>query len=77
MRVNIDLGRRDPSTHDARNLQPGAEIKRRNRFFQQLWRHTGVYQRAEKHVAADAGKTIEVRNTHKNRFSLFALGYSL
>jgi hypothetical protein len=30
-----------------------------------LLRHTGIDQRAQKHVAADAGKTIKVGYTHR------------
>jgi hypothetical protein len=30
-----------------------------------LLRHTGIDQRAQEHVAADAGKTIKVGYTHR------------
>ena len=44
--VHIDFGRRNSAAHDLRYLQPRADIERRDRVFQKLWRHSGIYQRA-------------------------------
>jgi hypothetical protein len=65
MRKNIYLNCTDAVTLDARNLQPGIDIQRRDCLFEELLRHTGIDQRAQKHVAADAGKTIKVGYTHR------------
>ena len=62
--VHIDLGRCNPATRHPRNLQPRADIKRRNGVFQKLGRHSGVDDCSEEHVAADSGKTIEVGYAH-------------
>ena len=54
----------DPAAHYLPDFDPRAEPKRLHGFFQQRRRHPGVHQRAEKHVAADAGKALKVRNSH-------------
>ncbi len=64
--VHIHFGRRNSGPHDLRQLHPCADIERLDRVFQKLWRHSGIYERAQKHVAAYAGKTVEVGYTHKN-----------
>ena len=66
--IHIDFGRRNSASHHPRNLQPRTDIERRDRVFQKLGGHPGIHQRAQKHVAADAGKTVEVGYAHdKNR----------
>ncbi len=62
---NIDFGRRDPAANDPRNLQPRTHIQRRNSFFKQPWRNSGVNKRAEEHVAADARKALDVGDAHE------------
>ena len=34
------------------------KFERRHGLFQKPWRNSGIHQRAEKHIAADAGKTV-------------------
>src|SRR5712671_1301764 len=67
--VNIHLARGNSAAHHAGNLQPrtkiGRRFERRDGVLQQPWRHPRIHQRAEKHVAADAGKTFKVSNAHK------------
>ena len=65
MRINIHLDCTDAVTLNARNLQPGIDIQRRDRLFEELLRHADIDQRAQEHVAADAGKTIKVGYTHR------------
>jgi hypothetical protein len=67
--VYIDFGRGNSAAQHPRNLQPRADVERGDCVFQKLWRHSGIHQRAQKHVAADAGKTVEVGYAHdqKNR----------
>ncbi len=62
--VDIDFGRRNSASHHARNLQPRADIERRDRVLQKFGRHPGIHQRAQKHVATDAGETVEVGYAH-------------
>ena len=66
--VDIHLGRRNPSAHHTRDLQPRAHIERRDRSLEQFRRHTGVHQCAKEHVAADAGKTVKIGDAHRFRF---------
>src|SRR5580692_3374040 len=68
MRINIYLDCTDAVTLNARNLQPGIDIQRRDCLFEELLRHIGIDQRAQEHVAADAGKTIKVGYTHRVDF---------
>src|SRR5579862_6950930 len=64
MRVNINFGRRNRSPGDAGDFDCCADVQGRDRLLEQIWRHSRIYQCAEEHVAADAGETIEVSNTH-------------
>ena len=43
----------------------GADVERRGGFLKQFERDAGIDQRAQQHVAADAGKTLEVANSHR------------
>ena len=61
---DIHLSGADAAAQDLRNLQPGAYIQGGDGLLKQLWRHARVHQSAEKHIAADSGKTFEVRDAH-------------
>ena len=63
--IYIYLGRRNSAPHYTRNFQSRAYVERRDCFFQKLRSHSGIQQRAQEHVAADAGKTVEVGYAHK------------
>ena len=65
MRINIRLDRADAVARNTSNLQAGIDIQRCDCLFEELLRHTGIDQRAQEHVAADAGKTIKVGYTHR------------
>src|SRR5579871_2265917 len=52
---DVNFGGSNTTPVHARNFQLGAYIQRRNRLFQNFRRNSGIDQRAEKHVAADAG----------------------
>ncbi len=58
MDQDIDFGSRNPAAIHPRNFQPGTDIEGCHRALEYLRGHTGIEQRAEKHVAANAGKTI-------------------
>jgi hypothetical protein len=64
---HIDLDRRNTVPFDPRHLQRCANVQRCNSLLQQLERNFGVHQRAEEHIAADARKSVEVRNSHRSR----------
>src|SRR6266852_1918185 len=63
--VDVQLGGRDPAAIHPRNLQASSDIQRRDRVLEQFRRHPGIHQGAQKHVAADAGKAVEVGYAHR------------
>ena len=67
---HIHLSRRNSTPHHPRNLEPRAHSERRHSLLQHARRNPGIHNRAEKHVAAHAGKTFKVSDTHrKNHFT--------
>ena len=66
VRKNIHFGRAYAVAWDPRNLQPGPNIQGGDSLLQQLRGDTGIDQCAEEHVAANAGKTIEIGYVHKS-----------
>src|ERR1700676_3925547 len=66
VRKNIELSRAYAVAFDARNLQRRPNIQRGDGMFQQLRGNAGSDQRAKEHVAANAGKTIEIGYAHKS-----------
>jgi len=65
---NVHFGCGNATTNDSRNFQPSANIQRRHGVFQHFWRNSGVNKRAHEHVAAHAGKTFKIGNTHRIEF---------
>src|SRR5260370_26063911 len=66
---NIHLRSRNPAAHHARSFQPTPHVQRRHSPLQQRSRNPGIHQRAQKHIAADAGKTLKIGYAHKNQFT--------
>jgi len=64
--VNINLSGADSAAQHAPHLDARPHIERRDRVFQHARRYAGIDQRAQKHVAAYAGKTVEVGYAHRN-----------
>ena len=64
--VDVQLSGRNTAAIHPRNLQACSDIQFRDRLFKQPRRHSCVHQRAQKHVAADTGKTVEVRYPHRS-----------
>ena len=62
---HIHPGRRQPSAHDLARLNPRAHIQSRSSLFEGGHGNAGIDHRAQQHVPADAGKTIQVGNTHR------------
>src|SRR5713101_3098760 len=65
--VNVHLGSGNSAAIYSRDLQPCSDVKRRHRFFQQFYRHTGVHECAQEHVATHPGKTFKVSDTHNSK----------
>jgi hypothetical protein len=64
---NVRLGRRNSTAHYTRKFQSRANVQRSHGLLQKLGPHSGIYQCAKKHVAADAGKALKVRYPHRNK----------
>ena len=63
MRVDAELGGRDAGAQDPLRVNVGvAKRQASERAAQVVERQTGIEQRAERHVAGDAGETIEVKD---------------
>src|SRR5437879_1202668 len=62
--VNVDLGSGNSAAIYSRDLVQCSDVTRRDRFFQQFYRHTGVHECAQKHVATHPGKTFKISYTH-------------
>ena len=65
--VDIDLGRCNSAAIHGRNLQPCSNIQRRDSLLEEMRWHSGVHERTHEHVATHAGKTVEIRDAHRNR----------
>jgi hypothetical protein len=62
---HVDLGRGDSIAIHAADLQRGSNVQAANRFQQQLRRNPGRDKRAQKHVAADSRKAVQISNSHE------------
>src|ERR1039457_4858452 len=49
----IDFGCQNSAAHHSRNLKPRADLERLDRVFQKFGRHSGIQQRAQKHVRSE------------------------
>ena len=61
---DVDFRGGNAAADDPRNLQPCADAQGRNGLFQYSRRNSGVDEGAQEHVAAHAGKTLEIGNAH-------------
>jgi hypothetical protein len=64
--IDVHLDGADATAIDPRNFQPGPDVQRSYRIFQQLLRNSGVQQGAHEYISADLGKTIEVGYANKS-----------
>ena len=69
---NVHFCRGNPATHHPRNLKTSSYSERGNRLLQHACWNSGFHERAQKHVAAHAGKTFKVGNAHKEKLWLAA-----
>ena len=61
---DIHFGRADAAACHPRDFQARSDVQRRNRIFEELGRHSGVHQGAQKHIAAHAGEAVKVGYAH-------------
>src|SRR5271166_3360421 len=64
---HINLCGGNPRAVNPRPLQRNPQIERCHRSLEQFKRNSGVHQRAEEHIAADTGKSVQIRYSHGNR----------
>jgi hypothetical protein len=61
---DVEFSRSDSAAVNAGDFQACADVEGSDRILKKASGHTGVEQRAEEHIAADTGKTIEVGDPH-------------
>jgi hypothetical protein len=61
---HVDFRRIDSAAVNFTQVQRHLEMERVDRLLQRYKRDPGVYQRSEKHIAADAGEAFEIRDLH-------------
>ncbi len=64
---DVELAGGDTRSAHRRKFQRSADVQVGDCPLQQLERNSGVEQRTQEHVAADAGETIEIGNAHGSR----------
>lgn len=67
MRYDVYLCRADAATVCARDRQFRADVERGDGLLQERGIHAGIDERAEEHVAADAGEALEKRDAHAEK----------
>ena len=55
---HVNLGRADAAAIDARDFQARIHAQRLHGAGEDLWRNSGIDQRAKKHIAADPGEAF-------------------
>jgi hypothetical protein len=64
---DVDLGSREASASDFVHFELRADVQGRGGFFKQGEGYAGIHQSAEQHVSANAGKAVEVGNSHREK----------
>ena len=64
-RNHVDFGRGNAAAHYLAHFEAGAHIQRSGSFGEWGEGNAGVNQCAEQHVAANAGETFQISNTHR------------
>lgn len=65
LRQHIHLGPGNAATHRLACLKPRTHLQALSRLLQHLQRHARIHHGAQKHVAADPGKAIQIPNAHR------------
>ena len=63
---HIDFGGGDSSAAHLAGFEACAHVQGRGGFGQALQWNAGIDQRAQQHVAADAGKALQISNSHRS-----------
>jgi hypothetical protein len=63
--VHVDLHGGNSASHHPHGFQTRTNIQRCDRLLEQFWRHAGIDQRTEEHIATNAGETVEISYSHK------------
>src|SRR5579863_10172323 len=66
-RNHVDFESGNSAARHAAHLQPRAHAKRCGRLLEKSERYTRIDERAEHHVAAYTGKTLEIGCAHRTR----------
>jgi hypothetical protein len=61
----VYFGGTDAAAQHPGDLQPGIYAERFHCLPEQFERNSGIHQRAKKHIAADAGKTLQISDSHQ------------
>ncbi len=61
---HIDFGSSESAASDFAHLKASADVECRGSLFKHGKGHARIDERAEQHVAADAGKAIQIANSH-------------
>lgn len=64
---HIHLGSRDTAAAHLAHLEARTHIQRGSRLLKQAERSAGIHKGAKQHVAADAGKALQISNAHRSR----------
>ena len=62
---DVNLRSRDSAASHLAHFEARTHVQGRSGLLEQGERNAGVHQRAEQHVAADAGEAIEIGNSHR------------
>src|SRR5512138_2515627 len=68
MNQHVNLGGRDAASVYPGKIKASPNVQGGDCFFKDSGGHTGVKQRAKKHVAADSGETVEISDSHGGRW---------
>ncbi len=61
---DVDFRARNAATAHLARFEPCAHIEVRNGFREQFKRDACIHKGAQQHVAADAGETLQISNSH-------------
>lgn len=62
---NVNLGSGEAAAGDLLHFETRAHVQRHSSFFKHREGHAGLDESAEQHVSTDAGKTVQIGNSHR------------
>ena len=69
---DVDLGPGQSAAAHPVHLEARPYVQRCSRLFKQHERHARIHKRAQQHVAADAGETLQISDSHELKLYLRA-----